>query len=128
MSAPPSSSRRPSLWVIAGSLSRRQYWMFAAVGLLVPFALWAAFAASGWVDAVFLPGPLRVFERLSTWLLEDDLLTDAGISIYRVVGGFVLSAALALPIGLLIGAAYRTTFDRVAARISAGGASSVAAP
>lgn len=104
MSAPPSSPRRPSLWVVAGALSRRQYWMFAAIGLLVPLALWAGLSASGWVDTVFMPGPLKVFTRLSTWLLEDDLLTDAGISIYRVVIGFLLSAVLALPIGLLIGA------------------------
>jgi NitT/TauT family transport system permease protein len=80
------------------------YWLFAAVGLLVPFALWAAISASGWVDPVFLPGPLRVFDRLLAWALDDNLLGDAGVSIYRVMMGFVLSAVLALPIGLLIGA------------------------
>ncbi len=96
--------RRPTLWAIAGSLSRRQYWAFAAVGLFVPFVLWAAVAGSGWVDPVFLPGPLTVFERLVAWATEGDLGGDAGISIYRVVAGFLLSAALALPLGLLIGA------------------------
>lgn len=99
-----SPPRRPSLWVIAGSLSRRQYWAFAAVGLFVPFALWTAVSGSGWVDPVFLPGPFSVFERLFAWAAEGDLTGDAGISIYRVVGGFLLSAVLALPIGLLIGA------------------------
>jgi len=78
--------------------------MFAAIGLLVPFILWAALSASAWVDPVFLPGPARVFARLATWLIEDDLMTDAGISIYRVMVGFLLSAVLALPLGLLIGA------------------------
>lgn len=96
--------RRPSIWVIAGHLSRGQYWAFAAVGLLVPFALWAALSASGWVDPVFLPGPVQVLDRMQYWLLEDDLLEDTTISIYRVVAGFALSAVLALPIGLLIGA------------------------
>ena len=98
------SPRRPSIWVIAGPLSRRQYWLFAALGLFVPFALWAGFSASGWVDPVFLPGPGSVLARLSTWLTEDNLIGDAGISLYRVVAGFLLSAALALPLGLLIGA------------------------
>jgi NitT/TauT family transport system permease protein len=96
--------RRPALWVIAGRLSRRQYWTFAAVGLFVPFALWAALSASGWVDPVFLPGPLQVLGRLQHWLVEDELVGDTAISIYRVLGGFALSAALALPLGLLIGA------------------------
>ena len=96
--------RRPALWAIAGQLSRRHYWLFAALGLLVPFVLWGAVSASNWVDPVFLPGPLRVLERLGSWLFEDDLLGDAGVSMYRVVTGFALSAVLALPIGLLIGA------------------------
>jgi NitT/TauT family transport system permease protein len=94
----------PSIWGIAGRLSRTQYWAFAALGLVVPFVVWAALSASGWIDPVFMPGPSAVFQRLTTWLIEDDLLADTTISVYRVLAGFALSAALALPIGLLIGA------------------------
>ncbi|WP_199534679.1 ABC transporter permease [Rhodoferax lacus] len=97
-------ARRPGIWRIAGYLSRRQYWLFAALGLLLPFVAWGLVSAYGGVDSVFLPGPLQVLQRSVTWLLEDDLLQDAGISIYRVLAGFVLSAVLALPIGVLIGA------------------------
>ena len=103
MSDPTSPPARPGIWRIAGQLSRRQYWMFAALGLFLPFAGWALFSASGWVDPVFLPGPLKVFTRLVSWLFEDDLVGDAAISIYRVAAGFALSAVLALPLGLLIG-------------------------
>jgi NitT/TauT family transport system permease protein len=85
-------------------LSRRQYWLFAALGLFIPFALWWLAVHYAQVDTVFLPGPLQVLQRSVTWLLEDDLLQDAAISIYRVLAGFVLSAVLALPIGVLIGA------------------------
>jgi len=99
--APPPS---PSIWAIAGRLSRTQYWAFAALGLILPFVAWGLVSASGWVDPVFLPGPVSVFERLTTWLLEDGLIADTSVSIYRVTMGFFLSAALALPLGLLIGA------------------------
>jgi len=95
---------RPGIWRIAGQLSRTQYWLFAFLGLFVPFAGWAMLSASGWVDPMFLPGPWSVLTRLTSWLLEDDLAGDALISIYRVAAGFALSAALALPLGLLIGA------------------------
>ncbi len=98
--APPA----PSIWAIAGRLSRAQYWAFASLGLLLPLVAWAIVSASGWVDPVFLPGPMTVLERMHFWLMEDDLITDTSISIYRVVAGFALSAALALPLGLLIGA------------------------
>ena len=77
---------------------------FAALGLLVPLVAWALAAASGAIDPVFMPGPLQVVERLWQWLVEDDLLTDTGISVYRVVAGFALSAVFRLAIGLLIGA------------------------
>lgn len=74
------------------------------MGLVVPLLLWAAASASGLADPVFLPGPLAVLERLGSWALEDDLLGDTWVSIVRVMGGFALSAVIALPLGLLIGA------------------------
>ena len=85
-------------------MSRAQYWAFAALGLLLPVLIWGGVSASEAVDPVFLPGPLQVAERLSQWLFEGELLTDTGISVYRVVAGFALSAVFALPIGLMIGA------------------------
>jgi NitT/TauT family transport system permease protein len=44
-----------------------------------------------------------VWARTVLWGAEDNLLQDAGISIYRVTTGWLLSAVIALPIGLLIG-------------------------
>lgn len=95
---------RQSIWAIAAPISRRQYWLFAVIGLLAPLVAWALLTASDWVDPIFLPGPLQVLQRFCDWLLDDGLIGDAGISVYRVGAGFVLSAVLALPIGLLIGA------------------------
>ena len=92
------------MWAIGASITRAQYWLFAGVGLVVPFMAWAALSASGWVDPVFMPGPLQVFARLFNWLTEDGLVNDTGISMYRVCVGFFLSAVLALPLGLMIGA------------------------
>ena len=88
---PPTS---PSIWSIAGRLSRMQYWAFAALGLVLPFVAWAMLSASGWIDPVFMPGPGAVFKRLGTWLIEDDLIADTGISVYRVLAGFALSMTM----------------------------------
>jgi len=98
-----SGSGRPGMWAIRGPLSRRQYWMFAALGLLVPLGLWWIVSSGTAVDKVFLPGPVDVFNRLVTWYTEDDLLSDMGISIYRVTTGFLFSAVIALPLALMIG-------------------------
>jgi len=96
-------SRKPGMWAIRGPLSRRQYWVFAALGLLAPLALWWLVSSSASVDKVFMPGPLDVYHRLITWYVDDDLMSNIWISVYRVTAGFALSAIIALPLGLLIG-------------------------
>lgn len=92
-----------SYWIIRGHLSRRTYLLFAAVGMLLPLAAWWGLSVSGWMDRVFMPGPLDVLSRTYTWLMNEDLLRDIWISTYRVVAGFILSAVLAIPLGIMIG-------------------------
>jgi NitT/TauT family transport system permease protein len=79
------------------------YWVLAALGLLLPLLGWTLLSASEVVDPVFLPGPVKVLARLGTWAQEDDLIGDMAISTWRVVAGWALSAAIALPLGLCIG-------------------------
>ena len=105
LSAPTSkdSPARPSIWVIRGPLSARQYWMFAVAGLLLPIALWLTASAGSWVDRVFLPSPGDVVARIANWFSGDNLLQDIWVSTYRVTAGWLLSAVIALPLGLFIG-------------------------
>jgi NitT/TauT family transport system permease protein len=95
--------RSAPIWSIRGWLTQRTYWALAAVGLAVPLACWTLLTALGSVNRVFLPSPGDVAHRLLTWFSNDDLLADIGISCFRVVAGWALSAMLALPLGLLIG-------------------------
>ena len=94
---------RPGAWSIRGPMSQRQYWMLAAVGLIIPFASWWLLASSGLMPKVFMPGPIDVWNRALNWLYEDSLAADALISITRVVVGWGLSLLIALPLGLMIG-------------------------
>jgi NitT/TauT family transport system permease protein len=102
--APQRARRRTnSLWTVRAPIARRTYWVLALVGLFTPLVLWALLAAFGGLDPVFLPAPLQVLTKTWTWLTETGLLDDMGISVYRVVTGFLLSAVIALPLGLFIG-------------------------
>ena len=103
--APPARPRRRAsgLWTVRAPISRRTYWVLALVGLFTPLVLWAAVGLWGGIDPVFMPAPLAVLAKTWTWATETGLLDDMGISIYRVVTGFLLSAVIALPLGLLIG-------------------------
>lgn len=93
---------RQSFGSVAANSSRSQYWFLAAIGLFSPFVAWADLSASGWIGPIFLPGPLEVFHRRYTWLLDDDFLGDAAISMYWVCAGSVQSAVFALPLGVLV--------------------------
>jgi NitT/TauT family transport system permease protein len=92
-----------AFWSIRGPMRQRTYWLLAALGLVVPVACWWILSAQGWVSKVFLPGPVDVFHRALTWSMQDNLLADTSISVYRVTVGWLLSAVLAIPLGLLIG-------------------------
>ncbi len=90
------------MWAIRGQISRRNYWLLAGLGLIVPLVVWWAATLSG-ANEIFLPKPWSVMTRIVTWWQEDGLWGDMTISISRVMGGFLLSALIALPLGLLIG-------------------------
>jgi NitT/TauT family transport system permease protein len=93
-----------TLWTIRGTLDRRLYILIAASSFLLWLLAWWGVTALGIVDPLFLPGPGAVLRRFWTWLRDGNLLEDAGISTFRVAAGFFVSAVMALPLGLLIGA------------------------
>lgn len=91
------------MWSLRAPLSPRQSGLFAVLGLLAPLGLWWWLSGGEGVDKVFMPSPVDVFHRLVRWFAEDGLMDDVWISVWRVTAGFVLSAAIALPLGLLVG-------------------------
>ncbi len=96
--------RRSALWSVRGALDRRVYLAMALGSFLTWLAAWWAVTASGLVEPLFLPGPPAVARRFWIWLTAGDLIDDIGISVFRVVAGFLISAVIALPLGLYIGA------------------------
>ena len=102
--SPPRKARvRSRWWMIRGELSRTTTASLAVIGLLVPLLLWWGYTALGLANPMFVPGPDAVLSRLVLWWRDDGLLGDIGISVCRVMGGFLASALLALPLGLYIG-------------------------
>jgi NitT/TauT family transport system permease protein len=92
------------IWTIRGTLNRRLYLLIAAASFALGLSLWWAVTAIELIDPLFLPSPGAVVRRFLSWLLAGDLINDAAISIFRVTAGFLLSAVMALPLGLFIGA------------------------
>jgi NitT/TauT family transport system permease protein len=91
-----------SAWAVRGELRKHTTLLLAAAGFALPFVLWVLAGVLSWADPVFMPSPLQVLAQLGDWYREGDLLADVAISIGRVLGGFFVAAAVALPLGVLI--------------------------
>jgi NitT/TauT family transport system permease protein len=68
------------------------------------FAVWAAATLGGFVPKTFLADPIAMVK--SGWILltEQGFAKDIGFTIWRVLGGFMLAALLAVPLGVAMGA------------------------
>jgi len=71
---------------------------------VVFFALWAAVTFSGAVSKTFLADPLTMVQSGWALLTQQGFLGDIGMTVWRVLGGFLIAAALAVPLGVLMGA------------------------
>jgi len=67
-------------------------------------AVWAAATFSGFVSKTFLADPLQMLRGGYTLLAEMGFAKDIGMTVWRVLGGFVIAAALAVPLGVAMGA------------------------
>jgi NitT/TauT family transport system permease protein len=68
------------------------------------FAVWAAVTFGGLVPKIFLADPVQMLRAGWVLLTQMDFAHDIGMTVWRVVGGFLIAAAIALPLGVLMGA------------------------
>ena len=67
-------------------------------------AVWAAATFGGFVSKTFLADPVTMLRSGWTLLTEMGFAEDIGMTVWRVLGGFVIAAAIALPLGVAMGA------------------------
>ncbi|HEY8805579.1 MAG TPA: ABC transporter permease [Clostridium sp.] len=63
--------------------------------------IWEVAAIAGWITPYTMPAPHKII--LTAWELIKDfsLIKDVGVSVIRVLGGFVIAAVLGIIIGVL---------------------------
>lgn len=100
----PLDSDRPlALLEIRGAIPARYYWG-AGLGFIGLFLLgWVLLTELGLVSPIFLPPPAAVFQELARQVREGILWQDVSASVYRITVGWLISTAVALPIGILMG-------------------------
>jgi NitT/TauT family transport system permease protein len=85
-------------------IPRSHYLTLVGLSLLTIFTLWAVLSYGGFVQpAYFLPTPTQVLITAWRMLLDGSLIENAQASIFVIVVGWALAAALAVPLGILMG-------------------------
>jgi ABC-type nitrate/sulfonate/bicarbonate transport system permease component len=76
------------------------YGVISIVGCLIA---WQLAVSANFISEFFLPGPKLVFNLLVEMIADGSLFMHIGVSLARVVAGFLLAVAVAIPLGMMIG-------------------------
>jgi NitT/TauT family transport system permease protein len=68
------------------------------------FVVWGVATFGGFVSKTFLADPLTMLEEGWNLFARHGFAKDVGMTVWRVVGGFVLAAVFAVPLGIAMGA------------------------
>src|SRR5512144_235468 len=67
-------------------------------------AAWSAATLGGFVSKTFLADPLTMLAEGWALFTQHGFAKDVGMTVWRVLGGFVLAAIAAVPLGIAMGA------------------------
>jgi NitT/TauT family transport system permease protein len=88
-------------------------------GFVVVVAIWAILTYGGLIEPLFLPKPGVVAQALWDMFVHEDFISDVWASTYRILVGFLVAAAIAIPLGIAIGSfrAIQALFEPIIAAV-----------
>ena len=97
-------SHRSTLFSIRSPLPRKTAYVLGFVAPALVLGAWCGLTYSGLVKPDFLPKPTEVVRGTLQLFIQYDLATSILVSSRRIAISFLLASALALPLGVLMGA------------------------
>lgn len=103
--AAPEPARKPRghWFTLRRGISVSRYRLLALGGFATLFALWAWVSHRESMNPVFVPTPEDVLRAARALCGDEKLWMDLKLSVFRVTAGFLLAAALGVPLGLWMG-------------------------
>ncbi|HEV8427314.1 MAG TPA: ABC transporter permease [Pyrinomonadaceae bacterium] len=95
---------KSTLFSIRAPLAKRTALFLGLVAPVLVLGAWCALTYGGFVDPGFLPNPTEVVRGTLQLFIHYDLTAAILISTRRIAIAFLLASALALPLGVLMGA------------------------
>lgn len=95
--------REDRLMKLLVPVSREKRTLLGVAFFVVFVALWGLVTWSGAVPKHFLASPWQTVQSAWDLFATQGFIHDVGVTIWRVVGGFVLAAVIAVPLGIAMG-------------------------
>ena len=99
-----SARRRPRAMAPLEPVGPRARWLLGVGFFIVFVCAWAFFTLGGYVSPTFLASPIAMVKEGYLLFTEFNFMHDIGMTVWRVFGGFVLAALVAVPLGIAMGA------------------------
>lgn len=96
--------RGAGLFRVGSEIRRETYVGIVIASFAIPLIAWCWFSYTGRVNPLVLPTPSAVIAACERLIHDGTLFPAMQISIYRIGMGFLWSAVLAIPLGILMGA------------------------
>ncbi len=84
-------------------ISKLSYIVLALSTFIVFLSAWSILTYTGIIKPLFLPSPSSIAKTTVELFTKFDLFLHIRVSIYRVFMGFILAAALGIPLGIFMG-------------------------
>src|SRR3954465_3270057 len=98
------TQRKASIWSIRQPVPRATATMLSIVMPVLVLGVWCVISYGNLAPADFLPSPTEVVRGTLPLFLQYDLWTAIVVSTKRILSAFLLASAVALPLGVLMGA------------------------
>lgn len=99
------SQRRAASYFIPLEPIPKHWHTLLGIGFFILFvAFWAILTLGGFVPPTFLADPLTMLREGYSLFTEYEFSTDILMTVWRVLGGFILAMAIGVPLGILMGA------------------------
>lgn len=94
---------RPTFWKVREDIPKGLYYSMVLMSVFLPLFAWSVITFGNFANPLFFPSPLNVLSKAYETLVQGQLAADILASTSRIFWGFLFSAVLSVPIGLLIG-------------------------
>jgi len=93
-----------SWFVFRADIAPRSYRALATASFVIILLIWSLLSYGGLVDPFFLPTPTVIGRTFWRLCVQESFFWEVWVSTIRVLAAFTLSAAIAIPLGVLMSA------------------------